>query len=137
MKIFSLRLILSVTCAFSGVAHANDPCQHLSNTVSINQCKQTQLKQAQTKQEQYWQQALKQHSRPAEAKQALENEQKLWQQYADEHCDTVYQIYLPGTIAPSMMLDCKIRLTQARTVEIWQAYMQTLSGDKPALPSPK
>ncbi|WP_133405385.1 lysozyme inhibitor LprI family protein [Parashewanella tropica] len=134
-KYFRL-LALTFLSLFTAMAYASNPCELLSNTLSINQCKQTQLKQAQTKLAKYWQQALKQHSKPAEAKQALENEQKLWQKYADQHCQTVYQLYLPGTIAPSMMFDCQTRLTQSRTVEIWKAYIQTLSGDKPALPRP-
>jgi uncharacterized protein YecT (DUF1311 family) len=59
--------------------------------------------------------------------------QAAWATARDKTCAFEYQIYLPGTIAPQLGVECDVRMTRARTqrVTILLAAVQT-KGTRPA-----
>ena len=69
-------------------------------------------------------------ARPLEA---LEGAQAAWRGYRDRACRAAGGQFEGGSLQPVVLLDCRLRLTRERTLELWRAYLSE-SGRLPAPP---
>jgi uncharacterized protein YecT (DUF1311 family) len=62
--------------------------------------------------------------------------QAAWAAARDKTCAFEYQLYLPGTIAPQLGVECDVRMTRARTRRVGAllAALQTKGTPPPKLP---
>ena len=62
--------------------------------------------------------------------------QTAWAAARDKTCAFEYQLYLPGTIAPQLGVECDVRMTRARTQRLAAllAALQTKDAQPPELP---
>jgi uncharacterized protein YecT (DUF1311 family) len=62
--------------------------------------------------------------------------QAAWTTARDKTCAFEYQLYLPGTIAPQLGVECDVRTTRARTQRLTAllAALQTKAARPPELP---
>ena len=67
----------------------------------------------------------------------LEAGQSAWEAYKTSHCDSVYTIWMDGTIRGAMTLSCQINLTEARTHEIWSSYLTYMDSTPAIMPEPE
>jgi len=64
---------------------------------------------------------------------ALDSAQAAWLSYRDQACRAAAGQYEGGSLQPVVMLDCRLRLTRERTLELWRAYLT----EEGALPEPR
>jgi len=69
-------------------------------------------------------------ARPPEA---LDTAQSAWTSYRDAACRAASGQYEGGSLQPVVALDCRLRLTRERTLELWRAYL----SNEGALPEPR
>lgn len=62
--------------------------------------------------------------------------QAAWATARDKTCAFEYQLYLPGTIAPQLGVECDVRMTRARTQRVTAllAAVQTKAARPPEVP---
>jgi len=62
--------------------------------------------------------------------------QAAWAAARDKTCAFEYQLYLPGTIAPQLGVECDVRMTRARTQRVTAllAGLQSKAARPPELP---
>jgi uncharacterized protein YecT (DUF1311 family) len=67
----------------------------------------------------------------------LAEAQRAWVSARDTTCALEYALYLPGTIAPQIALQCDVRMTRARTQRLraFLASVETKSGKRPEQPA--
>ena len=67
---------------------------------------------------------------------AFDRGESLWREARDASCQAVHDSYVPGTIAPSMGLACRIRRTRLQTHAVWSDFLTYPDGTPPLLPEP-
>ncbi|MNC92070.1 hypothetical protein D3C83_84330 [compost metagenome] len=73
--------------------------------------------------------AARREARPPEA---LEKSQGAWSAYRDAACRAAAGQYEGGSLRPVVALDCLLRLTRERTLELWRGWL----ANEGALPEP-
>jgi len=69
---------------------------------------------------------------------ALTQSQEAWKAYKDSHCVSVYKLWKMGSISTLMEYDCRTRVINARTLEIWQSFLTGMGeAGYSVLPKPK
>lgn len=63
----------------------------------------------------------------------LTSAQAAWVIARDKTCAFEYQLYLPGTIAPQLGVECDVRMTRARTKRLTLLLAALQNGVRPAL----
>lgn len=116
---------LLVTGAAS--AQPSDTCAG-PTTAEVRMCASQRLQAAEREMHRYLE-AARSHARPASA---LDGAQSAWGDYRDRACRAAAGQYAGGSLQPVVLLDCRLRLTRERTLELWRAYL----ANEGALPQP-
>lgn len=119
-----LRLIC-VFAAGNALAQPSDPCLG-PTTAEMRSCAAQKLRIAESEMERYLESARR-VARPASA---LASAQAAWVAYRDQACRAAAGQYEGGSLQPVVALDCRLRLTRERSVELWRAYLAE-QGDLP------
>ena len=117
------------------VSHADDSlCPDAVTTREMEQCVAAESQKAEKLLDGYLAEATRQVAKAADARRALEAAQAAWQEYRGSQCRAVYAVYAPGSMAGLQLVTCKLELTQKRTHELWQIYIENRVSN---LPEPK
>lgn len=104
--------------------------------MEVNKCAGIRLKQTEAEMNRYLDKSIERFSYDPEVEAAIKIGQDAWSEYADKHCNSIHTKWRGGTIRTVMALDCKIRLTQERTHQLWLDYLTYMDSAKPILPEP-
>ena len=104
-------------------------CERAETTAGIRACLSERLGAAEKDMRRYLE-AARREARPPEA---LEKSQVAWTGYRDAACHAAAGQYEGGSLRPVVALDCLVRLTRERTLELWRAYL----ANEGALPEPR
>lgn len=132
-----LFVVLTLFISFPVFAHTETDCASAFTTLEINDCLNDELQSKRDIMQQYLVAAKKRYSDEIKVISAIDAGQSAWEAYKTSHCDSIYTLWMGGTIRVAMTLSCQINLTDARTHEIWSSYL-TYMDDSPAiLPEPE
>ena len=131
-----LLVLITLVLLPSAVLAAEPNCQSPRNTIEVNECAGVRLTQAGTEMTRYLDKSIERYSDDPEVVFAIKSGQHAWSEYADKHCNSIHTKWRGGTIRTVMALDCKIRLTQERTHQLWLDYLTYMDSAKPILPEP-
>jgi uncharacterized protein YecT (DUF1311 family) len=131
-----LTLLISATVA--ATPPKTDPCNG-SSTPEVNVCESKSLDRSKTRLAKYLEAALKRHGDDNEAavRIGIQAAQNAFEAYRSIECATVYEDWKDGTIRGAMILSCETALTDERTHDIWQHWLQYMDSTPPILPEPK
>jgi uncharacterized protein YecT (DUF1311 family) len=119
---------LAGTPAARSLAQEADPCKS-ETTAGMRACLLARMRNAETDLQRYLE-AARREARPPSA---LDSAQAAWVAYRDQACRAAAGQYEGGSLQPVVALDCRLRLTRERTLELWRAYL----SEADALPEPK
>lgn len=111
-------------------------CGKETNTVEETQCLSAELRKYEQILAGYLDAAKLQIAKEDLGKPQLDAAQEAWIQYRSLECGDVYIYQAKGTYRYRAELDCEIRLTLARTHEIWSAYLKKFGQTFPLHPEP-
>lgn len=135
MQLKRFLIMLSLLLSFPVIAE-ND-CASAFTTLEINACLNERLQSKKAIMQQYLDSAKQRYSDESDIISAIEAGQSAWEAYKTSHCDSIYILWMDGSIRGAMSLSCQINLTEARTHNIWSSYL-TYMDDSPAiLPEPE
>jgi uncharacterized protein YecT (DUF1311 family) len=97
-------------------------------TAEMRICLGARLSAATAKMERYLDAARK----AARPELQLDAVHRSWLQYRDIACRDAARVYEGGSLAPVVALQCRLDLTEERTLSIWRAYL----ANEEALPRP-
>ena len=108
----------------SNFANAWDYCGDLSTRLEYQLCLSKELKKSETRLTDLYGKALTKLKEGFTAKdvQNLSDVQQKWQKYAKAHCLAEKDTYGEGTDAVGAELQCLLRLTEDRVIEIDRVY---------------
>lgn len=109
-----------------------------STTIEVNACRKQAFDRADAQLNRYYQAAVsyaRQHE-PATIAHQLVKSQRSWLAYRDAECGAVFDRWGGGTIRVSMDLDCRTRLTENRTLVLWNNWLTFVDSTPPILPRP-
>lgn len=111
----------ALALAAAGVARAQPApsCERVDTTADMRQCLSDSLRVAEKDMERYLAAARRAARPPA----ALDAAQSAWTAYRDATCRAAAGQLEGGSLQPVVTLDCRLRLTRERTLEIWRAYL--------------
>ncbi|WP_330110471.1 lysozyme inhibitor LprI family protein [Methylophaga thalassica] len=132
-----LFVVLTLFISFSVFAHTETDCASAFTTLEINACLNEELQQKQDIMKHYLAAAKQRYHDETQVIEAIETGQSAWEAYKNAHCDSIYIIWMGGTIRGAMSLGCKIKLTQARTHELWSSYLTYPDSTTALLPEPE
>ena len=119
--------LLCVAAAGSPLAQPSDPCLG-PTTAEMRACTAERLRAAEKEMQRYLE-AARQSARPPSA---LDSAQAAWTGYRDLACRAAGGQFEGGSLQPVVILDCRLRLTRERTLELWRAYL----AESSELPEP-
>ena len=126
LTVFLLAFLLVVPGAAGGQPH---PACAGPTTAETRICAAERLRAAEKELGRYLEAARGVARPPA----ALDNAQAAWAGYRDLACRGAAGQYEGGSLQPVVALDCRLRLTRERTLELWRAYL----AEQGTLPEPR
>lgn len=66
----------------------------------------------------------------------LRASERAWITYRDAECDAVWEWWKEGSVRGTFATECRIELTQARTMSIWRNWLTYVDSTPPLLPDP-
>lgn len=147
------RLALAVLVALllpgGGRATAGpaSPCAEASTTLAMTECLVGEVRRADAEVERYLAHARERLERerrepgltppqPGERPTDLAATQRLWLAYRRSHCGDVAARWRGASLRPVVTAECLLRLSRARSRELWRAYLTFPDGTAPVLPDP-
>ena len=127
--------LLSLLLSFPVIAKSD--CASAFTTLEINACLNEELQDKKDIMQQYLAAAKQRYSDETKVVTAIEAGQSAWEANKTSHCDSVYTIWMDGTIRGAMTLSCQINLTEARTHEIWSSYLTYMDSTPSIMPEPE
>jgi uncharacterized protein YecT (DUF1311 family) len=125
-----VTILLIIAQAPLLVSNAADSlCANAVTSREMEQCMAAELQKAEKLLDGYLVESTRQVTKSTDARRALEAAQAAWQAYRDAHCRAVYAAYAPGSMAGLQVVRCKLQLTQRRTHELWQTYIDNRVSD--------
>jgi len=120
----------AAACAllFSLAAQAEPPECAGSTTAEVRICLTARNQAAARTMERYLDAARK----AARSSQQVDAVHKAWLEYREAACRDAALRFPGGSLAPVLALQCRLELTEARTLDIWRAYLV----DEDVLPRP-
>jgi len=118
------------------------------STPEINACLGAYAKRADRELERYFAAARDLLSQPGDSESSeskaaredalkgLESAQKSWEAYRKAECGALYDNWREGTIRGAMYQSCWRDVTEARTLAIWQTWLNYMDDTPPILPKP-
>jgi len=126
---FPVVLALALLAAPAAAGEARSPaCERAETTADMRACLAQALQAAEKDLRRYLD-AARRDARPPDA---LEKSQAAWSAYRDAACAAAAGQYEGGSLRPVVALDCLLRLTRERTLELWRAYL----ANEGTLPEP-
>ena len=123
-----MLLMVAHSLPFSSRA-ADSLCPNAVTAREMEQCIAAELQKAEKLLDGYLAESTRQVAKSADARRALETAQAAWLAYRDSQCRAVYATYAPGSMAGLQLVSCKLELTQKRTHELWQTYLENRVSD--------
>lgn len=142
-KLFSLffTLLIVIPLVFItplNLSFAKDiDCDDPITTLDLNECAMEELTAAYSVLKIYLDTALKLNEDDTELVKGIQEAQESWSKYLEAHCGSVYTSYRHGSIRNIMYIECKIKLTQLRTYEVWMNFLQYMDSTPSVLPEPE
>lgn len=134
-KMFAMAAMLM---ALPVVAAEKAPdCANAVTTLALNQCAADEETHALAQMREYLEASMARHQQDLRVTKAITAAQASWETYRDHHCDSVYALWRDGSIRDLMALTCRTAITQQRTHDIWQQFLNAMDGSAPLLPEPK
>ena len=114
-----------------------DPCKG-STTPDVNACLSLSLDRSKARLGKYIEAALQRYGENSgsSVRLGIQAAQDAFEAYRSIECAAVYENWKDGTIRGAMSLSCETRLTDARTHDIWQDWLQYMDSTPPVLPEP-
>jgi uncharacterized protein YecT (DUF1311 family) len=122
-------------------APAPEQCD-TGGTIGMAQCMDRKIGQAKSRLNQYRARAVQRFEAapdrdPATVK-AIEDAGVAADAYRETYCGAVYQRWIEGSIRFAMDQECKLRLIDRETHDIWSDFLRFIQEDAtPLLPEPK
>jgi uncharacterized protein YecT (DUF1311 family) len=114
-----------------------DPCADAKTTVEMNTCLARSSNAAEVEMNRYLGAARKRATADGAAvARAFDEAQARWLAFRKGECDAVYAHWQGGTIRGTMLLTCRIALTQVRTHWLWKTWLTYPDSTPPILPEP-
>ena len=129
-------LELATAAALAQIKPSERLCDDSGTTVAVNACLDAKLKRANARLDRYVQAAIHRYEDEPAVRRGILASQKAFEAYRKIECDTVFEQWKEGTIRGSMLLGCQIALTDDRTHEVWQHWLEYLDSTPPILPEP-
>lgn len=127
---FNLTTLTALVLAVPGaVAGQPPPSCAGPTTAEMRICTAERLRSAEKDLERYLEAARSVARPPA----SLDSAQAAWAGYRDQACRAAAGQFEGGSLQPVVMLDCRLRLTRERILELWRAYL----AEQGVLPEPK
>ena len=111
-------------------------CDKAITTPDINYCAGVELTKAELEMKTYLTKSKAHNHYDPELLESIDIAQKAWALYAKAHCDSIYTMWREGSIRGVMSLNCKTKVTTARTHEIWENFLTYMDSSPPVLPEP-
>lgn len=105
--------------------------------MAMNQCLEQAFDKAETGMERYLSASLKRYENNDEVLDSIHRAQHAWQRYRKHHCESLYSIWIEGTIRGPITWRCLITETQKRRHQLWDSYLRFMDNSKPVLPEPQ
>ena len=131
-----LFVVLTLFISFPVFAHTETDCASAFTTLEINACLNEELQQKQDIMKHYLAAAKQRYHDETQVIEAIETGQSAWEAYKKAYCDSIYIIWMDGTIRVAMSLGCQIKLTEIRTHEIWSSYLTYMDSTPAIMPEP-
>jgi uncharacterized protein YecT (DUF1311 family) len=103
----------------------------------MNQCLEQAFDKAETSMQRYLSASLKRYENNDEVFNSIHSAQHAWQRYRKHHCESLYSIWIEGTIRGPLTWRCLITETQERRHQLWDSYLRFMDNSKPVLPEPQ
>ena len=129
-------LELAMAAALAQINPDERLCDNRVSTVDVNACLVEKLKRANQRLDRYVQAAIHRHKDEPAVRRGILASQKAFEAYRKIECDTVFEAWKEGTIRGSMLLGCQIGLTDGRTHDVWQHWLEYMDSTPPILPEP-
>ncbi len=125
----------STTLAVLLIAVAGNPCNQ-GTTYDMRTCRSKQSDAAFSELTATYAKVAAKFTKSGTGTVALTASQAAWVRARDKTCAFEYQLYLPGTIAPQLGVECDVRMTRARTQHLASLLAKSpRAAEQPALPS--
>jgi|688.fasta_scaffold754851_1 uncharacterized protein YecT (DUF1311 family) len=126
------------------LALAPAPCAEATTTLAMTECLMVEVRRAeseldrilQTAQQRLDRERRDELRRPLERPIDLAATQRLWLPYRQAHCGDIAQRWRGASLRPVVTAECLLRLSKARSRELWSAYLTFPDGTAPLLPDP-
>jgi uncharacterized protein YecT (DUF1311 family) len=107
-------------------------------TMEVDACVSAEFEQADAVLNRYYAVALRQARTAGDAATAtgLTQAERSWLAYRNAECDAAAEVYRGGTIATSVSITCRTRLTHLRTYVLWRDWLTYPDGTPALLPRP-
>ena len=114
-----------------------EPCAG-STTRDVEQCLATGFARADAELNRYYAAAVARLTREQDTTTLakLRASERAWIAYRDAECDAVLNSWKGGTVRGAMTLGCRTRITEARTLEVWENWLTYVDSTPPVLPRP-
>lgn len=132
-----MRGLLIILLCVSSTVLARDECHDSETTMAMNQCLEQAFDKAETGMERYLSASLKRYENNDEVLDSIHRAQHAWQRYRKHHCESLYSIWIEGTIRGPITWRCLITETQKRRHQLWDSYLRFMDNSKPVLPEPQ
>lgn len=119
-----------------GAQHPNR-CPDAMTTVDMNECYAEVLSRADERRLAYSAKAIERHTDQPELAEMINASEEAFVAYRDAECGAVLQDWIEGTIRGVMTLDCRIAMTDRRTLTLWRNWLTYMDSTPPVLPEPK
>jgi len=128
MTIIALTLLLAAAA----------PCPG-STTREVEQCLADDLARANAELNRYYAAAVKRltSERQPVALAKLRASERAWIQHRNTECNAVWEYWEGGTIRGTFSTECRVRLTQDRTMAVWRNWLTYVDSTPPLLPRPE
>ncbi len=123
-------MVSSLGCVSAPGARA-DSCPGVATTRDLELCLAGQVTAHEAVLERYLAESRRLVAVDPDALAALDAAQAAWQTYSDKQCSAVYAVYETGTIRGVQFAGCKLEVTERRTHELWQTYIESMVSDLP------
>ena len=128
------------------LALAPAPCAEATTTLAMTECLMVEVRRAESELDRILQTAQQRLDRerreelrrpfPPNKPIDLAGTQSLWRAYRQAHCGDIAQRWRGASLRPVVTAECLLRLSKARSRELWSAYLTFPDGTAPLLPDP-
>lgn len=112
-------------------------CPDAMTTIDMNQCYADMLDRADERREAYLAKAVERYTDRPDLAKDIKASDAAFLAYRDAECGAVWEDWIEGTIRGVVGLDCRIAMTDRRTLTIWRNWLTFMDSTPPVLPEPK